>query len=296
MHIAAQQAERASHVLDSPQHHCTPAPWSLLPQPSPHHQPHHLVEDPFASGPASQPLLMQVQIGNQPFLLACPLAQMLANLPPPPEHVAAACNPIAYHHAPWQRLPPCQHSPTPAPRIEASPAPVPPRQGCPPHQNDAPPPPRAESPPQQRRGHPPRQHSPAAEPIIPPPPPPPLGRPHAQAVVPAAGHPFNPSWHVFSVGQLDIVCPSCRALHWKAECLSKSTHANPLFGMYCFSGKINLLPFATPPNELKDLLTGMDAESKAFRQNIRQYNDSLAFTSVGCKMINMPGGGYCFKV
>ncbi|TFK17037.1 hypothetical protein FA15DRAFT_546240, partial [Coprinopsis marcescibilis] len=96
---------------------------------------------------------------------------------------------------------------------------------------------------------------------------------------------------------MDMECPSCHALHWKAERLSNSSLANPKFGMCCFSGKIQLEPFATPPPELLALLKGSDSTSKNFRNDIRRYNDALAFTSVGRNLQNIPaGGGYCFKV
>ncbi|KAJ2935002.1 hypothetical protein H1R20_g2134, partial [Candolleomyces eurysporus] len=102
---------------------------------------------------------------------------------------------------------------------------------------------------------------------------------------------------------MDMVCSKCSALHWKGEKLKKtgSTNAQPLFGGCCLSGKIDLPKFPAPPHELLKLYTDKDDElAKAFRTNIRQYNDALAFTSVGRKLdhsLNQAGGGpYVFKI
>ena len=58
--------------------------------------------------------------------------------------------------------------------------------------------------------------------------------------------------------------------------------------------------FENPPPELLDLLTRQDEVGKKFRDHIRNYNNALAMTSLGCdqdKNINRDGGGpYVFKV
>ncbi|KAH9053086.1 hypothetical protein EDB87DRAFT_1569732, partial [Lactarius vividus] len=95
-------------------------------------------------------------------------------------------------------------------------------------------------------------------------------------------------------------CPDCKALHWLAERLTKSSMRNPKFGMCCFSGKISLPPLQSPPLELSQLLISQDQLSKAFRLHIRNYNSALAMTSVGRKLddsVNQRGGGpYTFRL
>ena len=83
------------------------------------------------------------------------------------------------------------------------------------------------------------------------------------------------------MGKMDIVCLDCGALHWACEKLSKSSQIHPKFGMCCFSGKIKLPKFEDPPVELLNLLQGQDSLSKEYRENIRQYNNALAMTSLG---------------
>jgi len=69
--------------------------------------------------------------------------------------------------------------------------------------------------------------------------------------------------------------------------------------MCCHSGKISLPPLQPVPIELHNLLTSQDPLSKKFRQHIHQYNNALAFTSVGKELdnaINNGGGPYCFRL
>ena len=80
----------------------------------------------------------------------------------------------------------------------------------------------------------------------------------------------------------------------------KSSKRSPKFGMCCFSGKIKLPKLENPPPELIEFLTGINDASKKFRENIRQYNNALAMTSIGIKQdyaINQQGGGpWLFKI
>ncbi|KAH9010631.1 hypothetical protein EDB85DRAFT_1851075, partial [Lactarius pseudohatsudake] len=115
-----------------------------------------------------------------------------------------------------------------------------------------------------------------------------------------ARHPFDPAWDVHNLGGLTIQCPNCKALHWLAERLTKSSMCNPKFGMCCYSGKISLPPLQQPPRELSHLLTSQDHLEKSFRLHIRNYNSALAMTSMGRKLdesINRGGGGpYTFRL
>ncbi|KAH8976459.1 hypothetical protein EDB86DRAFT_3096628 [Lactarius hatsudake] len=74
-------------------------------------------------------------------------------------------------------------------------------------------------------------------------------------ILPVACHPFDHTWNVHSLGDLTIQCPNCKALHWLAEHLTKSSMLNPKFGMCCFSGKIALPPLQSPPLELSQAIS-----------------------------------------
>jgi hypothetical protein len=69
--------------------------------------------------------------------------------------------------------------------------------------------------------------------------------------------------------------------------------------MCCLSGKISLPPIHQPPPELLDLLTTQ--EDNTFRKHIRNYNNALAMTSVGCHIdhsLNQDGqpAPYSFRI
>jgi len=96
-----------------------------------------------------------------------------------------------------------------------------------------------------------------------------------------------------------VVCSGCGALHWMDEKLSSSTRNNIMFGMCCFSGKMDLPKLHEPPPELLQLLTGTDDMAKNFCKDIHSYKNALAMTSLGCKTdssVNQGGGPYVFKV
>ena len=86
-------------------------------------------------------------------------------------------------------------------------------------------------------------------------------------------------------------CPYCHALHWDAEKWSDSTANHLKFGTCCQVGKVVLPLLNEPPQPLQDLLSGHDRRSSLFFKLIRRYNAALAFTSMGCKTVPMPGTG-----
>ena len=98
------------------------------------------------------------------------------------------------------------------------------------------------------------------------------------------------------MGKMDVACSDCGALHWTSEKLANS----PKFGMCCYSGKIKIPKLDDPPPELLHLLAGQEDICKKFRDHIRNYNNALAMTSLGCnqdKEINRDGRGpFVFKV
>ena len=132
--------------------------------------------------------------------------------------------------------------------------------------------------------------------LQPPPPPvinqqrnrPPRGRMAYQE--PAARH---------SLGPMNKVCPHCHALHFDAEKLSTSTRNALKFGMCCLTGQINLPPFPPPPQELLHLFDGTSTHSLEFKTNIRRYNATFAFTSLGAKIdhsVVHGTGPYSFRI
>ena len=73
---------------------------------------------------------------------------------------------------------------------------------------------------------------------------------------------------------------------------------HPQFTTCCQTGQVDLPFLPEPPSFLKSVLEGVDHDSKEFRQNIRQYNMALAFTSLGVnedKLVNRRGG-WVFRV
>ncbi|KAF8577733.1 hypothetical protein K439DRAFT_1301036, partial [Ramaria rubella] len=99
---------------------------------------------------------------------------------------------------------------------------------------------------------------------------------------------------------MNVKCPSCGALDWMAECLLKSSDLNPVFGSCCLSGKIQLPLLQDPPQPLKHLLESTASDAREFRKNILQYNNALAFTSLGGNfdrsLFQGGGGPYVFKL
>src|SRR5580658_6427133 len=93
---------------------------------------------------------------------------------------------------------------------------------------------------------------------------------------------------------MNIECPSCHALRWRAEALSQSSHNNPKFGMCCYQGKIELSKLQKVPQDLYRLFTREDPRGSDFHKRILFYNNSLAMTSVGKTTdhsVNQNGGG-----
>ena len=240
--------------------------------------------------------------GNQYHHLPPVLAEAIQNLAPPGQgqdhghghgHVHIPARPVEfngnqYHHLPpvlaeaVQNLAPLQAAPAPQPLIPVN-IPLPPvllQFHHLPQNLD-----------QNHAAHPPLQplqEAPAPQPLIPvvnvPPP------------LPLARQPFNRNWPVHHMGRMDIACSDCGALHWASEKLVNS----PKFGMCCNSGKIKVPRLDDPPPELLHLLSGQEDICKKFRDYIRNYNNALAMTSLGCNQdteINRDGGGpFVFRV
>lgn len=74
---------------------------------------------------------------------------------------------------------------------------------------------------------------------------------------------------IYTIGPMNFVCDFCNALHFKDE------EINNYYQMCCHNGKVSLNLFA-PHAALRDLLNS----SRNFRENIRAYNNALAFGSL----------------
>ena len=92
---------------------------------------------------------------------------------------------------------------------------------------------------------------------------------------------------------MNVTCPYCGAYHWLLEKVSTSTSSHPIFSTCCQKGAVSLPLLPNPPAFLRQVLKGEDRRSIKFRDNIRQYNMALAFTSLGVKedrLVNRRGG------
>ena len=88
------------------------------------------------------------------------------------------------------------------------------------------------------------------------------------------------------VGNMDVECPDCGALHFLDERLMMSTPSNPKFRNCCQKGKFKFPPLSEVPNVLRVLLTGLDTVSREFRKKIRFYNIVLSMASVNAQWVN----------
>ena len=98
---------------------------------------------------------------------------------------------------------------------------------------------------------------------------------------------------------MNVSCPHCHALHFDVEKLSSSTRNAPKFGMCCLTGQISLPSFPPPPQELLHLFDGTSPNSPEFKTNIRQYNATFAFTSLGANIdhsVLTGTGPYSFRI
>lgn len=333
--ISHRRNEREQRILDSPQHvrqsNLTTSNLPAIPQPFGLPQaragPSNAVaDDPFIV--PGQPVQLN---GQQYHNLPPHLAQMVQNLEPlaaPLRNRHANANAVASSstaprlgdlatlHERYQNLPPLQpgRQRNIAPAVQPIPLPVP-------HPVPQPVPPPAPQPALQPAPHP--APHPAPQPVLQPlqAAPQQVAIPHV-APVPAAAQPLPPlQAHPrplpkarrphqdradlrHDLGRMNVQCPNCHALHWKAERVSKSSLINPRFGMCCLHGKCKLPDVQEPPEPLKTLLSAQTTQAKNFRKHIRQYNAALAFTSTGGNFSNAGqnaenaggGGPYSFRL
>jgi hypothetical protein len=79
--------------------------------------------------------------------------------------------------------------------------------------------------------------------------------------IPKALQTLHPDLPGHDLGPRNIVCPECRALHWKGEMLKSSTLCTPRFGMCCSEGDKILTRIVDPPEPLYSLLTSGEPDA-----------------------------------
>ena len=104
----------------------------------------------------------------------------------------------------------------------------------------------------------------------------------------SAADPAHPTQRNY-FGKMDVQCIECGAWHWSVErvnrlqAATKSNDWDHVFESCCKKGSVKLDAFQPPPAVLRNLLLNDSPRGVAFRQNIRQYNSALTFTSLGYK-------------
>jgi len=93
-------------------------------------------------------------------------------------------------------------------------------------------------------------------------------------------------------GALDTLCSYCGSLNFRKE---KPTDGK--FSKCCHKGTIKLPDLPDIEYNIFNLLTENTVEALHFRNNIRVYNNAVAFASLGASLQIPPGrGAYCFRV
>ena len=119
----------------------------------------------------------------------------------------------------------------------------------------------------------------------PPPPPPPRNNPPPPPHIPPGGRAYIEPVELHSLGPMNIQCSNCHALHFISEKLSSSGVRNPRFGICCLQGQVNLPHIEQWPRALQELFDDPQ-DCRQFKKKIHQYNNTLAFTSMGTNMDN----------
>jgi hypothetical protein len=102
------------------------------------------------------------------------------------------------------------------------------------------------------------------------------------------------------IGLRTFKCQSCLSLMWKDE-KSKGSNVKPIFSICCLNGAIRIpcLPQKLP-DFLYNTLTADNTKSIEFRNKIRFYNSTLAFTSIKSnhdkELISSEKGCYSYRI
>ncbi|KAG1168559.1 hypothetical protein G6F70_009049 [Rhizopus microsporus] len=81
-------------------------------------------------------------------------------------------------------------------------------------------------------------------------------------------------------------CSSCHVLHWIDERQESSSLRNLCCVPCCKRESVQLQFLPDPSEYLKGLLTRTDAQGRYFKDNLRQYNTTFAFTSLSCDTVS----------
>ncbi len=96
------------------------------------------------------------------------------------------------------------------------------------------------------------------------------------------------------LGQMSLFCKHCTAVHFQGELVKP--HKEEFYNC-CHYGKVQLEPLKAYPAELRQLLTGDNAEARNFRQTIRTINNAHAFVSMGAELSLPPNfGPFCYRI
>jgi hypothetical protein len=124
--------------------------------------------------------------------------------------------------------------------------------------------------------------------------------------------PYSNQPHRQIISQIDYECEVCKAKHFLEEQLMQCNHDQPSsFSTCCHQGKVIITPPGAPPEPLLSLLTGHDdhcmsqsfhaklLNSQPFLENIRSYNNTFSFTSLGVQLdrsVMGPMSVYTFQI
>ncbi|RWS27879.1 uncharacterized protein B4U80_03589 [Leptotrombidium deliense] len=92
------------------------------------------------------------------------------------------------------------------------------------------------------------------------------------------------------IGDLVEICFHCNGLTFKNE-TGRSKNS------CCHGGKIKANILNEYPTELRQMIFGVNEESRHFRDNIRRYNNAFAFASFNCTNVDIQQKGpYCMRI
>ncbi|OBZ80123.1 hypothetical protein A0J61_11828, partial [Choanephora cucurbitarum] len=101
-------------------------------------------------------------------------------------------------------------------------------------------------------------------------------------------------------GLMNCVCTHCGALMWTHERVSTTSRHRPEFQLCCYTRKSVLPSLQSTPSEIAGYLKSNNVNYKEFQKNIRLYNSSLCFTSLGVSLdlnlANNRSGAYTFRI
>ncbi|CAN0871853.1 ATP-dependent DNA helicase PIF1 [Linum grandiflorum] len=97
---------------------------------------------------------------------------------------------------------------------------------------------------------------------------------------------FFPETEIHYLGVPSLKCQFCGAYFWAAEKLVGASRVNnPVYGICCQHGGVNVPLLQETPSYLDSLLAlSDDQSSKHFRTHCRSYNAAFSFTSFGAKI------------